>query len=248
MNLHAEALLHCVLASREDQGHQWVNDTLDQFYPGQCGDFIGVGTEIDFGYVLPLPDKIIVAASGTIGPLFISKAWRNNCKIRPENGLHRGWKHGWDDAFAGPVDYLIRKKSEYRPFKLFGLSRGHSVSQLGGLWLREERGYPNVEHIGFNGPRCTTRRGYLRMRAAHLRSTRWYNPGLIRDPVDDLGVIGGKHYGLRFKLPDSPNNIPFMDHDYAPTCDALAIQMGLWGKPFEAEFCASTKRFCKKVN
>lgn len=256
MNLHAEALLHCVLASREDEGHQWVHEMLsiveDPFFPGKSlypviGDIIDIGNEIDFGYILPLPDKIIIAVSGTIGPLFLSKAWRDNMRIVPENGLHRGWGHGWEDGFQDQLNFILRGKSECRPLKFFGLSRGGSVSQIGGLYAREVRSYPKVEHIGFNQPKTTNKRGCARMKAAKLCSTRWYNPGFVRDPVDDLGVIGGKHYGLSMKLPDPPNTIPVMDHDYTNTCDALSIQMSQWGKPVEADLCASLKRFCKSI-
>ena len=242
MNLHSEALLHCVLASRDDQGHSWVQAKISQVYPDLI-DFRGLGDKTDFGYILVLPEKIVVAVSGTIGPILISPAWWDNYNAIAENGLHRGWNESWYDLFAEPVRYYA-KRSE-RPIKLFGLSRGAAISLRGALWLREELSYADVEHIGFCGPMLTNRRGYARMKAAKVRSTRWYNAGLLRDPIDDIGVIGGKHYGLAIPLPDPPNIIPVMDHDYPNVCEAMSILMRWWNKPDDADFCYSVKKYCR---
>lgn len=244
MNLHAESLFHCILASREDKGHSWIHDRLKEHY-SDMDDFIGCGDKNDFGYVAVLKDKVMISVSGTIGPLFVSKAWRDNCRIIPENGIHIGWNEAWYECFAEKVRYITKRLS--RPVKLTGVSRGGSVSQRGTLWLREEISHPDVEHVGYVQPVLTNRRGWKRMKKAKVRSTRWYNPGILRDPVDDVGVIGGKHYGLAMKLPDPPNDILIMDHDYINICDAMSIQFNWWGMPVESQFCQDIKRFCKRI-
>lgn len=252
MNLHAEMLMNCVLAGREDLGHSKIHEYLSKLYDEYFGikitDFIGLGDKTDFGYVLILPEKIIVAVSGTIGPLLISDAWRDNFYAIPVNGIHKGWNNSWYDLFAEPIRRTIKSiKIPTIPIKLTGLSRGHAISQRGALWLREELNIPDVEHVGYVGPKLTTRKGCERMKRSRVRSTRWYNDGILRDPVDNVGVLGGKHYGLAIKLPDPPNDIPVMDHDYSNVCDAMTIQYKNWGMIREMNFCSNLKVYCKRI-
>lgn len=190
-------------------------------YVGEWQDFSFLQNKTDSAFVVVYDGVVWIGICCTRN----WRAWLSNLQFWRKDGFHAGiataceklFTHAWRDTLRHCL----------RAIKIAGQSRGDSMSLYLNKLLREA-GCANVESVGFSGPYITGPIGLETLKRLGVRHTHFFSDPsgpLPSDPTDDVGCIGGKHYGTQINLGGSGG--PF-DHGYKMITKSLVLLYINW--------------------
>ena len=197
-------------------------EQLIKRYISNVNDIIHIETPIDDAVYIVTPHEKYFAFRGTKN----WKAWINNVKGITKNGFHSGISGEMEKNYKEQLLDLTR--SDDRPVYITGQSRGDAESLYSNYILKREGRICSIESVGFSGPFIANREGVEKMKSLHVCNTHIYSDSCSMfpsDPVDDIGAIGGKHYGNMVNVEGSSG---VFDHSYRNITTNLAIKMIEW--------------------
>jgi hypothetical protein len=145
--------------------------------------------KVDSWFIAQFPEMNIIGIDGTKN----IPAWISNL-----DGFGTYFHDGIFDATHDTIlpECAIIKNTRKNTL-IAGQSRGGLIA-LFLNYLLKGQGYQNVESFGFANPFGTTNAGTENMRKFGIRHTNFVTDAfgsIPSDPTDDVGVIGGGHYG-----------------------------------------------------
>ena len=209
-HLYTWAIFHASNAAWESEDA--IEDHIKQFCPGYSY-FESYRNDHAQAYYLQIGARSVIAINGTDGTM---EDWGNNLTALADKYGHPGFRKEYYDDLSP----WILKKAKYdvhhgNKILLCTHSQGTAEGNLAVLDINEKyRSYkPDVEQIGFGGPKSHTPAGLLRMASARCRVTHLKRSD---DPITKIGGIRYKfpfkfqwtsHYGYQVKLPKTSINL-----------------------------------------
>lgn len=204
---------------------------IKKYIPGVV-DIKIVDTPIDRLVMVKCNNVGFYSFSGTKNGL----AWVNNLKGIEKDGFHLGII---TEAKKITEKYIIPFFEKDMTIVGTGQSRGAALSLLSNYLLRTH-GYKDVESVGFSGPYVATKKlGIRLLKKMGVRHTNILSDSTKEfwsDPVDDVGVIRGKHYGYTVNLAGSAW---IFDHSYVNITNNLGRWMSKKKFTYDAEVIAT---------
>jgi hypothetical protein len=145
--------------------------------------------KVDSWFIAQFPEMNIIGIDGTKN----IPAWISNLDGIGKD-FHPGIYESTDDVIMPSCSIIKNKRKNTL---VAGQSRGGLVALYVNYLLRAT-GFENVESFGFANPFGTTDSGKDKMKLLGIRHTNFVTDpfgSLPSDPTDDVGVIGGCHYG-----------------------------------------------------
>jgi len=192
-------------------------------YVGQPLDFHFLQNKTDSAFIAIYENVVWVGVCGTRNPW----AWPSNFAIWRKGGFHSGVATACEKLFTGYWRDLLRHTG--KPIKIAGQSRGSALSLYLNKLLRGA-GCMDVESFGWAGLYIAAKLGLETLKRLGVRHTHFYSDpsgSLPSDPTDDVGCIGGKHYGTKINLGGFAG--PF-DHGYKSITTRMVILYIMWSK------------------
>lgn len=204
LSKHSQAWLISLIASWDNFG---ICSELLLEYIGVPRKFNLVQKPNDTFFIAQYEDMNIVGSDGTKNLL----EWITNFDGVP---LGKKFHPGLDRSVRTHFVKYIKDIDNKDIYTLSaGQSNGGAESLLRNYYLRKHE-FKDVESFGFASPYIATSDGIKELKKYGIRHTGWYTDcwsDIPSDPTDDVGVLGGKHYGESIIIEGSGS---ISDHSY----------------------------------
>lgn len=197
MNDIAHSWYYAELCAHDQQDSGDGDEDLADYIRDKVkGPIVEFSNELEYCYVLELPDRILVVFRGTRG----RKAWLNNARVLPpyvEGYMHRGF-FDLMEYFYPHIRDALNLLGNHKPLYFTGHSLGGIMSQYAAKFMWERMGLPST-CINFGAP-CGGIVGWgVVMNSYPIHNVRVVNGrDIVTEVLDD--TIGA-HAGLLLKLP-----------------------------------------------